>query len=462
MMTIATERLSARAAALLLTIFVTGLFQDLLRKSIPGQPVWLLVSFLVPAVGGLFLIRLQGLDLSLQATLRLQFSKGRSTGSWLKSPLLWMAGCVLLIASVVRLKSGLTTATLMILLLGWVGPVVALLGFVWGKVFLTRLTSVDQKMVFTSATIGLFVFCLGSFMELLAPDDHSMAWLGPMPPYRPWYRTVDADRFRMLCGFFRSPENAGWFSAMLLLAGCLMVATKRLSQRWTQILIGTVACAVCLLAGRRKMQLMMLIAVTVAPMLMARAGLRMAARQTLITAGLALLLGCVVVACVPKSHLYLGYFSTSPFSAPSRALVSTVEPILAYSDRIQWFGRGLGEMAPGRQHFSGSPLFFSEGGLVRVFVETGWLGLIVFLFAVIAILFQCFGQFSRVRTCRAGQEQHSRTVLAAGATAVLCASLFCFVIGHQVFGDPFITFLVGSALAIALPDTPQLKSCSPE
>ena len=68
-MTIAIERLSARAAALLLTIFVTGLFQDLLRKSIPGQPVWLLVSFLVPAVGGLFLIRPQGLDLPSQTTL---------------------------------------------------------------------------------------------------------------------------------------------------------------------------------------------------------------------------------------------------------------------------------------------------------------------------------------------------------------------------------------------------------
>ena len=433
----------------LLIIFFTGLLQDALRKCCPGQPIWLLLLFLIPAVGSLLWVRPKGLSFLIPLTS-------------IRGILCWLVIAVLLTASLVRLQSGLTRDAIGVLLLGWLGPVVGLLGFLWGSVFLHQLTHEARQRVLRLATVGLCLFCLGSFIELLADDNHSFSWLGPMPPYRPWYRTIDADRFRMLCGFFRSPENAGWFSAMLLPAACLMVATKRPSQHWTPILTGTVACAVCLLAGRRKMQLMMLIAVAVAPVLVARAGLRMAARQILITAGLAILLGCAVVACVPKSHLYLGYFSTSPVSAPSRALVSTVEPILAYSDQILWFGRGLGEMAPGRQHFGGSPLFFSEGGMVRVFVETGRLGLIVFLFTVIAILFRCFRQFARIRVGRAGREQDSRTVLAASATSVLCASLFCFVIGHQVFGDPFITFLVGSALAIALPDTPQLKSCSTE
>ncbi len=132
-----------------------------------------------------------------------------------------------------------------------------------------------------------------------------------------------------------------------------------------------------------------------------------------------------MVGFVPKAELYLGYFSTSPVKAPLRTLESTLVPIMSTAPEISWFGRGLGEMAPGRQHVGGESLMYAEGGLVRVFVETGWIGLAAFVVIVLTFLARCLSPFQVNSSPHRMEQGTSVVVLRAGATAALLASLSC-------------------------------------
>ena len=424
----------------LTAIFLTGLLQDPLRKCLPEQPVGVLMLFLLPALLGLAGI---GRRAALAAI--------RTRNQAFLVPTLVLT--VLIIATAVRLQKGVNGPSLQLLLLAWLGPCVALLGFFWGQVFCNELSIEQRFRVLRWLTVTLAVFCLATFLESAVTDYASFQWLGPLPPKRPWYRTVDADRFRMLCGLFRSPENAGWFAALLLPVACVAFSapTSHGSRRWQAVLVGGIACAVCLLAGRRKMQVLMVIAVLLTASLTSFAGFRREAGRYLAVAAASLGLGCGLVALLPQAHLYLGYFSTSPMAAPARTVVSAWEPILAHSAEVSWFGAGVGEMAPGRQHLGGRSLFFTESGLVRVFVETGWLGLIVFLFSVVILLIRCIRPFVDQRRQVESLQDVLQIQISATATSILVANLFCFLIGHQIFGDPFVTFLTGAVLAVALP-----------
>lgn len=430
-------------------IFCTGLLQDPVRKCLPGQPVVALLLFLVPAILG---IALSGPRIALGVI--------RPRGS-----AIIIAGAlsiVLMVATMVRLQKGFDDQSLQLLLLGWLGPGVALLGIVWGRVFCCQLTVGHRFQMLRWMSVLLAIFCLATWLEVVATDYESAPWLGPMPPKRPWYRTVGMEKFRMLCGLFRSPENAGWFSAFLLPIACLAISNFKGQRflRWQAIMMGSAAWAVCLLAGRRKMQVMMAIAVFVTASLISIAGFRSEARRYLVMAAASVLIGCGLVSLLPNGDLYLGYSSTAPFEAPSRTIVSAWEPILAHSREVRWFGAGLGEMVPGRQYVGGSSMFFTEGGLVRVFVETGWFGLIVFSLTAFVVLWWCIRPFFEACWQTESPTDFAEVQLSAAATAIVIASLFCFLIGHQIFGDPFVTFLTGAVVAVALPTTKDSRELS--
>jgi hypothetical protein len=437
-----TPSLDRQISRSILIIAVTGLVQDPLRKALPGQPAYWVMLFLLPAICGLFWQSRDALLLALM-------SRGH------RGLVRLLLGMIVVSASFARIWPSASGENLNLLQLGLIAPFSGIVGFFWGALFIDNISSTSRQQIVRRLCLLTGVFCIGTLVELFAAHDHSLMWLGPMPPYRPWYRTIDADRFRMLCGFFRSPETAGWFSAMLMPWICAIAtvpsATK--DKRWGWPLLSAFAVFavfVCVLAGRRKMQLTMLLAALGLVGLLHWSGERNSSRRCLRVVVMSLLAGCLLVACVPKAELYLGYFSTSPVHAPLRTLESTVIPILSSAEEIPWFGKGLGEMTPGRQHVGGKSLMYSEGGMVRVFVETGWIGLPVFVVILLILITRCLAPFRDqpreiVESCDADR------VLIACATSTVIASVFAFLIGHQVFGDPLVMFATGAALAIALP-----------
>ena len=424
----------------ILVLAGSALLQDPIRKALPGQPAYWLLLFLFPAVVGLT---------GFSGTAFIDVLKNRTRFGRVRM----IMGLILISSSIARIWPDPSLQNVKTMQLGLIAPFCGVVGFFWGGLFFDRVRPETQQSTVRWLGVIIGLFCVGTVFELVASHDHTISWLGPMPPYRPWYRTIGADRFRMLCGFFRSPETAGWFSAMLLpLVGVIAAMTpipKICPLRWTAL--GAFAVFVCLMAGRRKMQLMMILAAMILSGLLRWSGYKTEARQSARVMLLSVCLGCLTVAFVPKAELYLGYFSTSPVKAPMRTLESTLVPIMSTATEISWFGRGLGEMAPGRQHVVGESLMYAEGGLVRVFVETGWIGLAAFVVIVLTLISRCLTPFQVDSSCHRGEQGSADVVMRAGATAAILASLFAFLIGHQVFGDPVVMFVTGCTLAVALP-----------
>jgi len=424
-------------------VFLTGIVQDTVRKLTPGQPVWIQLTFLIPALLGL--IAVAGFSgwkfLSRRRPALLCLISGLGLLTW---------------ASFVRLYHMPSGEGFRLALLGWIVPVGVVAGSVWGSVCQDRCSSESLRQLVAALLVLVGLYFCGSFLELLMRDDHPWMGLGPLAPKRPWYRTIGAERFRMLCGFFRSPETAGWFSAAILPLCCFYAAEhwqpNTSSERRIRIAVitaGVIAGMVCILAGRRKMQVMLLLLTAIVALFLHLSKRQSEAGRFARTAGGVAVISILLMSLLPNAGLYLGYFSSSPSAVPERTFVSTWTPILSYSPMISWFGVGLGEMVPGRQYIGGRSLFFTEGGLVRVFVESGWMGLTLFLATIGAFLYVCSVQF-RSR-CDFHASDKANNSAAIFATSFLFSCFFSFLIGHQTFGDPFVGFLIGIAIAVASP-----------
>ncbi len=334
---------------------LTGLLQEPLRKAIPGQPPWIHVAFLFPATFCVW--RMMTID---RAGTTSRALCGELNG--LKLPLV-LAGTAILTASFARFSSGITAVNLKLVLLGWLGPVMLTIGCLIGArwAVASKADAVDSAIKLLCLT--LTVFLAGHLLELNPAVYETNPAIGPLPPHRPWYRTIGAEQFRMFSGFFRSPDTAGWFAALQVSCAILASLTRDRTRArslvfwklsWFWLGVGAFGGFCCLLSGRRKMQVLLMLCLALGGVLQWIAGKYAPARQFWLRGLMVVALAVGFVSLVPQAEMYLSYFRTSPELAPARLVRETVAPIIGYSSEVSVFGLGLGAMTPGCQHVGGA------------------------------------------------------------------------------------------------------------
>ena len=283
----------------------------------------------------------------------------------------------------------------------------------------------------------LGLYAISVIMECFLSDYSKTNLLGPLPPYRPWIRTMDDSGFRMLCGWFRSPDIAGWWLAVD--AACLLLfasTTTSVRMRWTW---GSMACLVMcalLLTGRRKMQVAwaIFIGIVILAQLILKPGRD--AIRTLGLAGIASFVAWSAVILLSENRFYTEYAASSAMHGRARLIRETLSPILSLADDRTWCGIGLGAMAPGTQHAGLGLKRYSEGGFVRVLVESGILGLGLFALGIGSYVFVIIQKLIF-------KLNHPDWIAGVVFLGFVVGNVFAFSIGHQAFGDPLVAFTCG-------------------
>jgi O-antigen ligase len=143
-------------------------------------------------------------------------------------------------------------------------------------------------------------------------------------------------------------------------------------------------------------------------------------------------------------RVYLQFSASSLPDLPQRVTYAVGPGLDSTLNQSRLLGYGLGSMAPGNQHIGAHPPLYVEGGLHRVIVEGGWIGLAGFL--LVLILLVRIGATALWRSAR----QADSALLAAVLLGCGAGQLCCFFVGQQVFGDPNVLMTTGVLFGMGL------------
>jgi hypothetical protein len=250
------------------------------------------------------------------------------------------------------------------------------------------------------------------------------------------------------CGFFRSPEIAGWhIGAVLCILLALASAPGRRSLKVAVAVLAPPLLAAAVLTGRRKVLMVIVLFVSLFTFLMlARRVKGRSAYPLLLLAagvGVALYLGNFFDLSSPQQKMatYLRRGGTMFTDAPQRFRLVGLQSIWWAVSDFGIFGVGAGVLGQGGQYFGGGSEVFggsAEGGLGKITAELGLPGLVLFAWMA-ALAVREAGRLIREAQA-AGPERHCLTV---GLVALIAANVPSFVVATQAFGDPFVVLSLG-------------------
>ena len=257
--------------------------------------------------------------------------------------------------------------------------------------------------------------------------------LGTVALKSQWMKTVNNNQqVPMMSGFYRAPEVMAWHAATLVIVSAyLFVRRPTWAALWIPQAVWGLTCV--LLGGRRKMVVMALIFVGVFALLSE-------GRRRIGTVFYLLLAGVLVffAASYFVQDGYLANAESGVADASERAGDHTIMGPLYLLPKVGLFGFGVGTRTQGTQHLQ---LDFDvpgiEGGFEKVLVELGIVGTIVMLAFVIFLVRIIVLSFRRAWASRMDS-----TPIAALA-AFLIANALAYLVAFQVYGDPYIGFLLG-------------------
>jgi hypothetical protein len=267
----------------------------------------------------------------------------------------------------------------------------------------------------------------------------------PMVVYHQLVGVVD-----LYCGFLRSPEIAAWHAAAAVCAAVtIAVSFKDTVFRALAPVITLTGFFTVVLTGRRKaLAIMALYAVfyTVGLLLAKRRSARSAALAG-VAVGIALIAGSLAMtpdSSDPNPHMERS--ATAFGDAWDRFEQLGIGSISRAYNTGGFIGLGTGTGAQGAQHIAGVTIQGSaEGGLGRIMLELGVVGLLLAFFCSVAVA-------GTVRRCMRDAYHSSDQLykLELGAIAFVGANVPVFVGAAQVFGDPFVMLILGMNLGFVL------------
>ncbi len=404
---------------------VVGLLQDPVRKVTPGTPAYLTLAFL-PICFAMLGTLWSSTD--LMGTVRRHFPELIGAG---------LVFAVALTASTIQtLSYGLHALPLALLgLFSYAGSIPALfLGFF----FLRRnFDELDWPLVGVTGLASLML--VGVPLEYFGVK-FSDPWLGTIAMSGVWRRWYGSTGWvEMISGFYRSPEIMGWHAATLvILAMYLLIRKPAVLPLWGACAGWGLSCA--LLSGRRKMLFLVVIFLLVFA-LFARGG---QTRKLLFCLAGAALLALPILSLLVGDR-YLETAQSSLDAVGDRAANTAVSGPLWLLGVVGLFGYGVGTKTQGGQHLGidlDIPSF--EGGFEKVLIELGVVGTAVLILLLIVFVRATLLCFRRIRMARLD---------ATGPTALgafVIANAAVFIVAFQIYGDPFVVFLVGFAGGLLL------------
>jgi hypothetical protein len=262
----------------------------------------------------------------------------------------------------------------------------------------------------------------------------------------PWIRFTSTGLvFRLISGFFRSPDIAAWHAAALVMIGLTMVFLRPGARKsWWLAAIGW-GGACLMVTGRRKGIIMPFVWTA----FVGAAFLR--------TQRLVMVVRLVIIAVVAGTAFYyasgefgvsadyFGYAESTIGDAPHRLLEGTWSGVWGTFEQSGALGSGIGTATQGGQHLGIHVAdTWQESGPTKLAVELGAPGLLGALVLAFFMAKSAATVLGRARSRDSGS-------LVLALLAFTAANVVCFTISHQIYGDLTVldltALLFGAALA---------------
>jgi len=407
--------------------FLIGIIQDPIRKVTPGTPGLMAVSSAPVWIA----VILSGLGARPRSVVRFRRAFPH-VATWML--LLTMS---LVPATLQLFKLG--PAVWQLALIGLYGYLCPLGAILIGS-FVVR-SARDLRRLLLFYLLVTSVFLVGVLLEYQGGFSHWRA-LGTWALGANWDRYGRGYALGLMTGFYRSPDVMAWHAATVVILS-LTLALQGRRARAVPLLALAVLGAICLvLGGRRKMIMMPVIWLAVMLLSLMRQGritrvLALAAAAG--SASLAIAIGSREIGVAEEYYTFAGSTRADAVDRISKVFVTTRE---AY-DRYGALGLGVGAATQGSQHLGLPFRTFYEGGLDKLMVELGVLGLVCALALAIRLATTLTRQLR-------SQQDHPAPLVHLSLVGLIMANAGSFFISHQAFGDSVVMFGAGMTIGMAL------------
>lgn len=406
----------------LVIAIVLDCFRDPVRKLSEGEPT--LVTYVIGIVWAAAFVNLFFGNHPGLRRVRIRFP-------WIERAITWYVLGLIpgAIVSLALYQNGVLLAGL-----GFVSYAAPLLGVALGAALAFELRHL--KLLLQIYVIINSIAFVGTLAEWLEWDWPALGGLKGFD----WIRHMPGVIVRLISGFFRSPDIAGFHAANAMMASAILLLNRgdkpglrrRINPLWLSTLVWS--AVPLLLCGRRKMLIMPMIFI-VGYLLYIQVAAR---RNVMRIAGYIALI--VAIAAIPLV-IYRDEEGLEDHQAYYATTISDVAPRL--KDNVAFgvwgtlqqsgvMGSGLGVATQGAQHFAVEERrnVWQEDGVSRLFKELGIPGVVLISIAMWIVLNQARLQIRRQR--------HLPLIeLQALFFALVMANLGSFVASHQHFsGDP--------------------------
>jgi hypothetical protein len=415
---------------------VMGFMQDVLRKMVQGEPVYLTVL-----VGAFALMTcLSAYRRGVPLNFKLIHAWNRS----LRTPINIFIILVLVQSGVAFARTG-SPIIAAIGLIAYLAPLPAvLLGYRFSR---------NERDIIKFAKVYLTVSLLmisGVYLSYMGYDWVTLNSVGEGL----FIYSATEGKLMLYCGFLRSPEIAAWHAATSI---CLIVLLL-LMRRRSVIVISAAGLAslfllgALLLTGRRKflVEIILFIAIFAVFLTWFRKGTTKLAyaMMVMIAVGFCGYVYFVTTQVETGVSSYYQRGLSVQNDVTERVSGMTIDSFRSVLAQNGVWGSGAGTGSQGAQHFGGGDSMVglsAEGGLAKVLAELGVPGLAMLLWLVIALL-----RYLQAIVRHVKQDDPTRARMTYGLLAFLVANSFVYVVAHQVFGDVFVLIILGFALGFIL------------
>ncbi|MGI9319007.1 MAG: hypothetical protein ACR2QW_16900 [bacterium] len=408
-----------------------GFVQDPIRKLIPGEPVYMVMLCAV-----VFAAIVVGLLLRRYRFNVLTIPGWSGSVSWALLTLLFLVSVQLMVAYI-------NSHSLLIVALGlltYFVPVVAILA---GFYFACKVGERGIILFMIYYSVFCVAFTSGIYLEYLGVDWQVLGEVGT--------GIVIYDVGTVLkghSGFFRSSEIAAWH--VVLGSSFLMILATRTRSHTLRILcVLTIAFLIAggILTGRRKLIVSAVIFLTSYWFL-----ITIYYQRSLRVAGVVILLGMTALWFTAKQYyvadqqedvydLYVERASGVFADITERGRILGIGTVVSAVKKYGLIGLGAGTANQGARLTNGGgfkSMYEAEGGLGRIVIELGLIGLLVSLWLILVFMLY----FWRVVQYIAGKGG-SYGYICYGLIGILLANLAHFTVASQAFSDPMILILLG-------------------
>ncbi|MBX2823216.1 MAG: hypothetical protein KTR33_00715, partial [Gammaproteobacteria bacterium] len=409
---------------------LVGLLQDPVRKLVPGEPVYMVV---------LCAVVFAAVILSLVIR-RYSFSVHRVPG-W--RPVLSRALIVLMMIVLFQLVLAyINFNSVMVVMLGALTYFTPILAILAGFYFSCRAgeSGVVRFMLFYCVICT--VFTSGIYLEYLGFDWQVLGEVGP------GLIIYDVGtKLKSYSGFFRSSEMAAWHIVLGSSFLLILATNSRYNSVRLLCVLGIVfLVSAGILTGRRKLIVSVVIFLTCYWFL-----ITVYYRRSLRVAVVVVLLGLTAFWVTANEYyaadregavydLYVERASGVFADITERGRNLGISAVVSAVRKHGLIGLGAGVAGQGARFAGGSVGYHyeAEGGLGKLVIELGLLGLFAVLFVLVAFSLYLWRVMQYV-SARGG----SYGYICYGMIAILLANLAHFTVASQVFSDPLVLILLG-------------------